>query len=164
MSELLNRDRLHHNHNLHQTFVQLFSSTFLMLWLGTTAQNTQTLTKVIFCLKYPYCIYQDIRTANQTKMVRRETHSKKGKKLWSAADKMLFCFSKTEKNVVFFFLREERFWNIELFITTGRSVVIEKFYLATRGLNGMWKIFFKLYFPLLTGGFDPPSSTCLRIY
>lgn len=47
----------------------------------------------IFCLKYPYCSFQDVRTASQAK---RE-HNIKEKKWRHAVDKMLPSFSETAK-------------------------------------------------------------------
>lgn len=59
----------------------------------------------IFCLKYPYCIYQDVRTANQTKMVRRAKHNTKEKKTKCCLQNVVLCFQDWKKLTFFSWVR-----------------------------------------------------------
>lgn len=59
----------------------------------------------IFCLKYPYCIYQDVRTANQTKMVRRAKYNTKEKKDKVLLTKCCFVFPRLKKLTFFSWVR-----------------------------------------------------------
>lgn len=79
----------------------------------------------MFCLKYPYCIYQDIKTADQAKMVRRERHSKKKKNYEVLLTKCCFVFPRLKTLVFFLGEASEHSEIIKLSITTGRPVLTD---------------------------------------
>lgn len=58
----------------------------------------------IFCLKYPYCIFQDVRVTNQAKRIWRGGHSRKEENGNTTLTKCLIFPSLQKKNKNFFCL------------------------------------------------------------